>query len=115
MPAHYSHRFPRDLDRATRVFQVDSSWYENYWLKERKLRPAGLVARNPRSWGYDFMLDDALTKMSRFMVPALIGRAKDICEMLRRAGERCRLSQLSALEWRNLGIRDVRRELSKWP
>src|SRR4249920_1962615 len=46
MPAHYSHRFPRDLDRATRVFQVDSSWYENYWLKERKPRSAGMVARN---------------------------------------------------------------------
>ncbi len=46
MPAHYSHRFPGDLDRAMRVFQVDSSWYENYWLKERKPRPAGIVARN---------------------------------------------------------------------
>jgi hypothetical protein len=46
MPAHYSHRFPRDLDLAMRVFQVDSSWYENYWLKERKPRPAGMVARN---------------------------------------------------------------------
>ena len=46
MPAHYSHRFPSDLDRATRVFQVDSSWYENYWLKERKPRSAGMVARN---------------------------------------------------------------------
>jgi hypothetical protein len=33
MPARYSHRFPRDLDFAMRVFQVDSSWYENYWLK----------------------------------------------------------------------------------
>jgi hypothetical protein len=42
MPA----RFLRDLDRATRVFQVDSSWYENYWLKERKPRSAGMVARN---------------------------------------------------------------------
>src|ERR1700738_3909115 len=46
MPAHYSHRFPRDLDLAMRAFQVDSSWYENYWLKERKPRPAGIVARN---------------------------------------------------------------------
>jgi hypothetical protein len=46
MPAHYSHRFPRDLDLAMRVFQVDGSWYENYWLKERKPRPAGMVARN---------------------------------------------------------------------
>jgi hypothetical protein len=47
MPAHYSHRFPRDdLNRAMRVLQVDSSWYENYWLKEHKPRPAGMVARN---------------------------------------------------------------------
>jgi hypothetical protein len=46
MPAHDSHRFPRDLDLAMRVFQVDGSWYENYWLKERKPRSAGLVARN---------------------------------------------------------------------
>ena len=46
MPAHYSNRFPRDLDLAMRAFQVDSSWYENYWLKERKPRPAGMVARN---------------------------------------------------------------------
>ena len=46
MPAHYSHRFPRDLDLTMRVFQVDSTWYENDWLKERKPRPAGMVARN---------------------------------------------------------------------
>ena len=46
MPANYSHRFPRDLDLAMRVLQVDSSWYENYWLKERKPRPDGMVARN---------------------------------------------------------------------
>jgi hypothetical protein len=46
MPAHYSHRFRRDLDLAMRLFQVDSSWYENHWLKERKPRSAGLVARN---------------------------------------------------------------------
>jgi hypothetical protein len=46
MPAHYSHRFPRDLDLPVRFLQVDSSWYENYWLKDRKPRPAGMVARN---------------------------------------------------------------------
>ena len=49
MPARYSHLFSRDLDLAMRVFQVDSSWYENYWLKERKPRSAGLVARNLRA------------------------------------------------------------------
>ena len=46
MPADCSHRFPRYLDLAMRAFQVDRSWYENYWLKERKPRPAGMVARN---------------------------------------------------------------------
>jgi hypothetical protein len=46
MPAQYSRRFPRDLDLPMRVFQIDSSWYENYWLEERKPRPAGMVARN---------------------------------------------------------------------
>jgi len=46
MPAHYPHRSPGDLDIAMRVLRVDSSWYENYWLKERKPRAAGMVARN---------------------------------------------------------------------
>ena len=46
MPAHYSHRFPRDLDLPMRFAQVDSSWYENYWLRESTPRPAGMVARN---------------------------------------------------------------------
>jgi hypothetical protein len=115
MAARYSHRFPRDLDLAMRVFQVDSSWYENYWLKERKPRSAGLVARILRSWGCDSMLDHALAKIPSFMVRGLIGRAKDICEMFPRAGERRRLSKLSDVEWRDLGIGQVRRELSKWP
>ena len=46
MPDDYPHRFPRDLDLATRFLQADSSWYESYWLEERKPRPAGIVARN---------------------------------------------------------------------
>ncbi len=46
MPADYSYRSPRDLELAMRFVQVDSSWYENYWLEERKARPAGMVARN---------------------------------------------------------------------
>jgi hypothetical protein len=46
MPAHYSNRFPGELDPAMRAFRVDSSWYEDYWLKECKPRPAGMVARN---------------------------------------------------------------------
>ncbi|WP_420967024.1 hypothetical protein [Bradyrhizobium sp. B120] len=49
MPARYSHRIPGDLDLAMRVFQADSSWYENYWLKERKPRPAGMIARTLRA------------------------------------------------------------------
>jgi hypothetical protein len=46
MPAPYSRRFPRDLGLAMRCLQVDSSWYENYWLKEPKPRLVGMVARN---------------------------------------------------------------------
>ena len=46
MRAHYSNRLPAELDAATRAFRVDSSWYEDYWLKECKPRPAGMVARN---------------------------------------------------------------------
>jgi hypothetical protein len=46
MPAHYSRRFPRDLDLAMHFLQVDSSWYESYWLEEREPQPAGPVARN---------------------------------------------------------------------
>jgi hypothetical protein len=45
MPADHSHPFPRDLDLAMRCLQVDSSWYENYWLRETP-RPVGMVARN---------------------------------------------------------------------
>jgi hypothetical protein len=46
VPAHFPNRFPRDLELAMRAFQVDSSWYENYWLKEHKPRPPGMVARS---------------------------------------------------------------------
>ena len=46
MPDDDPHRLPRDLDLAVRCFQVDASWYEDYWLKEHKPRPAGMVARN---------------------------------------------------------------------
>ena len=46
MPIDYSRRFPRDLELPMRFLEVDSSWYENYWLKERKPQPAGMVARN---------------------------------------------------------------------
>jgi hypothetical protein len=46
MPSDYSDRFPKDHGLAMRFLQVDSSWYENYWLDARKPRPAGMVARN---------------------------------------------------------------------
>ena len=49
MPDRYSHHIPGDLDLAMRVFQADSSWYENFWLKERKPRPAGMVVRTLRA------------------------------------------------------------------
>lgn len=45
MSAQHSQRFPRDLDLTMRVLQVDPSWYEDHWLKERKPPPAGMVAR----------------------------------------------------------------------
>jgi hypothetical protein len=46
MPAHNSHRFPRDLDLPMRFAQVDGSWYENYWLTESPPQSAGMVSRN---------------------------------------------------------------------
>jgi len=47
MPAHNSHRFPRDLDLPMRFAQVDGSWYENYWLTESAPpRPRLMVARS---------------------------------------------------------------------
>ena len=45
MPAHSSHRFPRDFDLPMRFLQVDCSWYENYWLRESTPRSAGMVTR----------------------------------------------------------------------
>ncbi len=48
MPDDHSPRYLRDLDLAMRCFQVDSSWYERYWLEEHPPRPAGIVARHCR-------------------------------------------------------------------
>lgn len=45
MPDEHSHRDPLSLDLAMRVVQVDRSWYERYWLGERRPRPAGTVPR----------------------------------------------------------------------
>lgn len=49
MPVRDSQRFSGDRDLAMRIFQVDASWYENYWLKEREPRPAGMVGRTLRA------------------------------------------------------------------
>jgi hypothetical protein len=61
------------------------------------------------------MLNHALAKISRLDGIALFGLAKHIWIMFRRAEERRRLSELSLLEWRDLGLHHVRQELSKWP
>ena len=46
MPAHHSHRLPRDPDLPMRFAQVDGSWYQNYWLTESAPQSAGMVSRN---------------------------------------------------------------------
>lgn len=61
------------------------------------------------------MLDYALTKMPRLLGRALAGFAKDICALCRRADERRKLSKLSAADWRDLGVHQVREELLKRP
>jgi hypothetical protein len=55
------------------------------------------------------------TNMLRLGGRALIGRVKEILETFRRAGERRRLSELTPLERRDLGLHQVREELNKWP
>jgi hypothetical protein len=57
----------------------------------------------------------ALAKMARLAGIVLIGLAANICDMLRRTGERRSLSKLSSLERRDLGFHEVHRELKKWP
>jgi hypothetical protein len=56
-----------------------------------------------------------LAKMARLAGIVLTGLAANICDMLRRTGERRRLSELSILERRDLGLNEVHRELQKWP
>jgi hypothetical protein len=56
-----------------------------------------------------------LAKMARLAGIVLIGLAANICDVLRRTGERRRLSELSSLERRDLGLHEVHRELKKWP
>ena len=45
MPLERSRRLPWDLEQAMSVLQVDSSWYEEYWLKPPKPRSPGMIAR----------------------------------------------------------------------
>jgi hypothetical protein len=56
-----------------------------------------------------------LAKMARLAGIVLIGLAANICDMLRRTGERRKLSGLSSLERRDLGLHEGHRELKKRP
>jgi uncharacterized protein YjiS (DUF1127 family) len=53
--------------------------------------------------------------MPRRFGRALASFAEDICELIRRADERRKLSELSLPDWRDLGIHQVREELLKRP
>jgi hypothetical protein len=81
MPADHSRRFPRDLDLAMRFLQVDSSWYENYWLEERKPRPAGMVARNLPTTGSSLRLACDRVASVRRAVLAIVLRPKTLPEI----------------------------------
>jgi hypothetical protein len=61
------------------------------------------------------MFDHALARVARLAGIALESMAKRISNMLRRAGERRRLSELSSLERQDLGHHRVHDELNKWP
>jgi len=61
------------------------------------------------------MSDHAFAKMACLVGNALKRIANGIINMLRRAGERRRLSELSALERRDLGHHRVHDELNKRP
>ncbi|MGA7805134.1 hypothetical protein [Bradyrhizobium sp.] len=51
---------------------------------------------------------------ARFLIRT-IKTVDHVWSMLRLAGERGRLAELSAAEWRDLGEHRVREELKKWP
>jgi hypothetical protein len=61
------------------------------------------------------MLDHAFARLLRAASVVLIGLARQIRIMFRRATERRRLSELSPVERRDLGLHRVHQELSKWP
>jgi Domain of unknown function (DUF1127) len=56
-----------------------------------------------------------LLQKSRALRAALTGLANAICTGFRRAEQRRILSELTPLEWRDLGLHRVRQELNKWP
>ena len=60
------------------------------------------------------MLDHAFARLPRVASIVLIGLARETSIMFRRARERHRLSELSPLERRDLGLHRVNRELNKW-
>jgi hypothetical protein len=61
------------------------------------------------------MFDHGFAKMACLVGNALKRMANGILNLVRRAGERDRLSELSALERRDLGHHRVHDELNKWP
>jgi hypothetical protein len=68
----------------------------------------------PSAW-CETMFSHAFTKLARLAGVALTGLANGIFDVFRRAGERRRLSELSSLERRDLGLHQVDHELNKWP
>jgi uncharacterized protein YjiS (DUF1127 family) len=61
------------------------------------------------------MLDHVLTKATHLIGRTLVGLAKGAYVIVRRVDERRKLSELSPSEWRDLGIHQVRKELTKRP
>ena len=61
------------------------------------------------------MFGHAFTKMVRLAGGTLKTLANGIRDMLRRAGDRRRLAELSSRERQDLGIHRVHQELNKWP
>ena len=73
MSARCSHRSPRSHDFAVRFLQVDRSWYESYWLEERKPQPAGMVARNlPTVVSYLRLVCDRVASIPRAVLEIVL-------------------------------------------
>ena len=92
MPAGY-----RDLYLAMRFLQVDSSWYENHWLKERKLRPAGMVTRNlPTIVSCLHLACDRVVSVRRSVLAIVLRPRTDPrrCMAVPNSGDRIRLKRV---------------------